>query len=196
MTNLIEANEPERKPTNQTNFEQRPRRQQKTKQQKKPDEKANQGEGLKQPTAQDATNALLILECRRRIMNFVESMLEPDITSEQLRAGEEFLCRSDYDSIAQERYILKLCGYPLCSNELIKEWKQRYHLSLRDKRIYDVEIRKLYCSVRCMDASIKYRDENLPEQPIWLRLDEVKIGPNLNFNIRESTKHNSGASMQ
>lgn len=125
----------------------------------------------------DPKRVLQILECKRRVLQFVESMLEDEITLDELRAGEELICQMDYDSIVQERHILKLCGYPLCSNKIVKEWKQRYHLSLKDKRIYDVEIRKLYCCVKCMDTSIKYRDENVPPQPVWMRLDGLTMGP-------------------
>jgi hypothetical protein len=125
----------------------------------------------------DPQRVLQILECKRKVLEFVESMLEPEVTLEELKAGEELICRIDYDSIAQERHILKICGYPLCSNGLTKEWKQRYHVSLRDKRIYDVEVRKLYCSVRCMETSLKYRDEHVPEQPIWMRLEDIRMGP-------------------
>lgn len=125
----------------------------------------------------DPRRVLHILECKRKVLNFVESMLEDSITLDTLRAGEELISRMDYDSIVQERYILKLCGYPLCSNKIVKEWKQRYHLSLKDRRIYDVEIRKLYCSVKCMDSSNKYRDENIPLQPVWMRLDNLSMGP-------------------
>lgn len=133
----------------------------------------------------DPKRVLQILECRRRVLAFVESMMEPEISIEELRSGEELLCQQDYECIVQERYLQKICGYPLCSNEITKEWKQRYHVSLRDKRIYDVEVRKLYCSVKCMDTSIKYRDDNLPEQPIWMRLDDMKVGPNIDIQTAE-----------
>lgn len=146
---------------------------------KKEQEQDAHGPEMKKPV--DPRRVLQILECRRKILNFVESMLEPEVTIDELKIGEEFICRSDYDSIVQERYILKICGYPLCSNNLTREWKQRYHVSLKDKRIYDVEVRKLYCSVRCMDISIKYRNENLPEQPIWMRLDDMRMGPKIDI---------------
>lgn len=138
--------------------------------------KANvQDPGYKRPI--DPKRVLQILECKRKVLDFVESMLEPEVSLEQLKAGEELICRLDYDSISQERHILKICGYPLCSNKITKEWKQRYHVSLKDKRIYDVEVRKLFCSVRCMDTSLKYRNEHVPEQPIWMRLDDIQMGP-------------------
>lgn len=130
----------------------------------------------------DPKRVLQILEYRRKTMDFVESILQPDITIEYLRLGEEFLCQRDYDGITQERYLSKMCGWPICSNELTKVWKQKYHVSLRDKKIYDVEIRKLFCSVHCMNTSNKYRDNNLPEQPIWMRLDDPNIDEINNLN--------------
>lgn len=152
---------------------------------KAPDRKENQkedGPEFKKPI--DPKRVLQILECRRRILDFVETMIEPDVTIKELKLGEEFICQRDYDSIVQERYILRLCGYPLCSNKLTREWKQKFHVSLRDKKIYNVEVRKLYCSVRCMNTSLDYRDKKIPEQPIWMRLDDIKIGPN--FEIQTS----------
>jgi len=130
-------------------------------------------EEIKKPI--DPKRVLQVLEFMRKSLSFVESMLEPEITEQQLRSGEEFICQRDYDSIVQERFLQKLCGYPICSNNLTKEWKQRYHVSLRDKRIYDVEVRKLYCSTRCMDSSNKYRNERIPDRPIWMRLEEVDV---------------------
>lgn len=127
----------------------------------------------------DPKRVLQILEYRRVTLKFIESMLQPNISLDELKNGEDFICRHDYDSITQERYLQKLCGFPLCSNELSKEWKQRYHISLKDKRIYDVEIRKLYCSVKCMDESTKFRNESVPEQPIWMRPEDIKF--DLNF---------------
>lgn len=133
------------------------------------------GPSMRKPL--DPRRVLQILECKRKVMNFVELMLEDTITMEALKSGESLISKLDYDSIVQERYILKICGYPLCSNKLIKEWKQRYHISMRDKRIYNVEIRKLFCSVKCMDSSTNYRNEFIPDQPLWMRLDNLKLGP-------------------
>lgn len=115
---------------------------------------------------------LKILEYRRKVVDFVESMLESDIEPEQLEAGEKLICQADFNDIVQERYILRICGFPLCSNKLTREWHQRYKLSLRDRKIYDVEVRKLYCSVACMERSIRYRDTKLPQVKDEHYLDE------------------------
>lgn len=133
------------------------------------------GPDMKRPL--DPRRVLQILECKRKVLEFVESMLEPEVTLDELKSGEELICRLDFDSIVQERHILKICGYPLCSNKLTKVWNQRFHVSLRDKKIYDVEIRKLYCSVSCMEKSLNYRNEHVPEQPVWMRLEDLKMGP-------------------
>lgn len=126
----------------------------------------------------DPKRVLQILEWRRKILAFIETMMETGITLEQLKTGEGLICRRDYDCIVQERHLTKLCGYPPCSETLTREWKQRYHVSLRDKRIYDVEVRKLYCSPTCMDTSSKYRNENLPEEPVWMTIGKIDIDPN------------------
>lgn len=111
----------------------------------------------------DLSRVLRILNYRRKVVEFVESMLEPDIEAEQLEAGERLICQADFDDIVQERYILRICGFPLCSNKITREWRQRYKLSVKDRKIYDVEVRKLYCSVTCMERSLKYRDSKLPQ---------------------------------
>lgn len=129
---------------------------------------------------------LQILEFRRQTLEFVESMLEPDLNLDNLKAGEGLMCQRDYDCIVQERFILKICGYPVCSNKLVKEWKQKFHVSLRNTRIYDVEIRKLYCSVRCMNNSTNYRDNNLNEQPLWMRSEDIKF-IETNYGIQMSS---------
>lgn len=125
----------------------------------------------------DPRRVLIILEYRRKILEFVESMLEDDITWEQIQEGENLICQRDYDCIVQERYIQKLCGYPICSNRLTQQWNQKYHICLRTQKIYDVEVRKLYCSVKCLDKSTQYRNSKLKEQPIWMKLDNIKLDP-------------------
>lgn len=152
----------------------------------KPNSKQNEGPAMKRPI--DPRRVLQILEIKRRVSSFVESMLEPNVSMSELRMGEEIICKRDYDSIVQEREILKICGYPLCPNKLIKEWKQRYQICLRDQRVHDVEVRKLYCSIKCMDASTLYRDQHIPDQPIWMRPEDFRDRPSANTMTGMSTQ--------
>lgn len=136
----------------------------------------------------DPKRVLQILEFKRRTLSFVESMLAEDISIEQLSLGETIICQRDFDDIVQERFLLKLCGYPLCPNRVEKEWNQKYLVSLKNKKVYEVDERKLYCSLRCMNTAKKYRNDKLPEQPIWMRLDEIKIDPKIEVKLPEHTK--------
>lgn len=125
----------------------------------------------------DPRRVLIILEYRRKILEFVESMLDENITWDLVEQGEDFICQRDYDCIVQERYIQKMCGFPICSNKLTQQWNQKYHICLRTQKIYDVEVRKLYCSIKCLDKSVQYRDTKLREQPIWMKLDNIRLDP-------------------
>lgn len=125
-----------------------------------------------------------ILNCKRKVVSFVESMLEPVITIDQLMAGCEIICQRDFDDINNERFLVNLCGYPPCPNKITKEWKQQYHISLKERRVFNVEQRKLFCSTKCFDLSTKFKQDNLHEQPMWMRLDDIKVGPN--FEIQTS----------
>lgn len=117
----------------------------------------------------DPRRVLQILECKRRILEFVESMLDNNIDERQLRSGLNLISHSDWDDIIQERYLLRICGFPLCSKSLTKDWKQKFHISFKDKKIYDTEERKLYCSISCMKQSNVYKKEKVPTEPIWFR---------------------------
>lgn len=70
-------------------------------------------------------------------------------------------------------HILGLCGYPLCDNprQEVKH-KGRYHISLRDKKVYDLQERNLFCSDTCFRASDFYKSQ-LNSAPLWLRESEM-----------------------
>ena len=62
-----------------------------------------------------------------------------------------------------------LCGYPLCDNPRPEfRHKGKYHISLRDKKVYDLEERRLFCSNICFTASNFYKSQ-LETSPLWLR---------------------------
>ena len=70
-------------------------------------------------------------------------------------------------------YILGLCGYPLCDKprQEVKH-KGRYHISLKDKKVYDLQERNLFCSDTCFRASDFYKSQ-LNSAPLWLRESEM-----------------------
>jgi hypothetical protein len=72
----------------------------------------------------------------------------------------------------------------VCSNELTKVPSQKYKISTKYNRVYEIDDRKRYCSSDCYKAS-KYLESQIPTTPIWLRntsdylktKTEIKIWP-------------------
>ena len=55
----------------------------------------------------------------------------------------EVLSAAQYADVVEERNIEHLCGYPLC-NEVIKSFsQQKYHVSMKNKQVYDLTERKV-----------------------------------------------------
>lgn len=79
--------------------------------------------------------------------------------------------QSHYDDIIEERSILKLCGYPLCSDMLNNIPKQQYIISSAQNKVYDITERKKFCSNKCFKSSVYLREQILTS-PLWIRKDE------------------------
>lgn len=72
------------------------------------------------------------------------------------------------EDVIEERAIIKLCGYVLCSAALTTVIDQRYHISMKKNKVYDVTRRKNFCSSRCYGAC-NYLLEQMFTSPLWLR---------------------------
>ena len=55
----------------------------------------------------------------------------------------QVLSQSHYTDVVEERNISNLCGYPLCVNPLGEQPKQKYHISLAQKKVFDLTERKV-----------------------------------------------------
>ena len=77
-----------------------------------------------------------------------------------------------YDDIVTERSIVRICGYPLCALPLTPQHQRRhaaqYHISLDQKKVFDLTERRKFCSNFCFKASNYYRQQ-LETAPLWLR---------------------------
>lgn len=76
------------------------------------------------------------------------------------------------EDVIEERVIVKLCGYVLCSKPLTAVVKQQYCISTRTNKVYDISKRKKFCSSWCYGAS-NYLLEQMLDSPLWLREKEV-----------------------
>lgn len=85
---------------------------------------------------------------------------------------------SHYSDVVEERSILKICGYPNCSEPLKNAPKQHFQISTRTNQVFDLKERKMFCSNACFKSS-NYLKEQINSTPVWLR--EKKDLPQIKF---------------
>lgn len=111
------------------------------------------------------------VEFERKAVRIVEQLLEENITEEFLKECGMFITPAHYSDVVDERSIIKLCGYPLCQKKLGVIPKQKYRISTKTNKVYDITERKSFCSNFCYRAS-KYFQTQIPKTPIWVREEE------------------------
>lgn len=88
-------------------------------------------------------------------------------------AASALLSRADYDDVITERTIADSCGNPACPNPLPPAAGPRFHIALREHRVYDLEEARKFCSDRCLVAS-KALAASLPhDRPFGVPLDRL-----------------------
>ncbi|NXD06905.1 RPAP2 phosphatase, partial [Nothocercus nigrocapillus] len=115
------------------------------------------------------------IEFEKKALYTVEQLLEENITEEFLVSSGKLITPSHYKDIVDERSIIKLCGYPLCQNKLENVPKQKYRISTKTNRVYDITERKCFCSNFCYRAS-KYFEAQISRSPVWMREEEKQSG--------------------
>jgi len=109
---------------------------------------------------------LLKKECDNKALAVVEKLLDPT-DREWLRTSAFYLNGSYYDDVVEERSCIEVCGYPLCNNK-VKKSNQKYHISTKQNKVFDITERKKFCSNECFKSSQFFKDQLL-SSPLWLR---------------------------
>lgn len=73
-----------------------------------------------------------------------------------------------YVDVVEERFVEKLCAYPLCLNQLATVPKHQYRISVTSNKVYDLTERKKFCSNLCFISS-NFVHEQILSSPLWLR---------------------------
>ncbi|XP_072016330.1 putative RNA polymerase II subunit B1 CTD phosphatase RPAP2 [Amphiura filiformis] len=129
--------------------------------------------------------------CEEKAFRIVERLLDNPIEEDFLVDCAKFITPSHYTDVVQERAIVKQCGYPICNNPLTSVPKQKYHISMKTNKVYDITDRKNFCSAYCYKAS-KYYCTQLSESPVWTR--EKDRPPDVQLLSRDSqTKSNTSS---
>lgn len=107
-------------------------------------------------------------ECNARaqqiVLNLIDGTEDESVLFEQLR----WINQNHYQDVVEERSIMKLCGYPLCCQKLGTIPKKKYHISVKQNKVYDITERKMFCSNNCYKAS-SYLKEQIFTSPLWFR---------------------------
>uniref|UniRef100_A0A3Q2ZX58 RNA polymerase II subunit B1 CTD phosphatase RPAP2 homolog n=1 Tax=Kryptolebias marmoratus TaxID=37003 RepID=A0A3Q2ZX58_KRYMA len=111
------------------------------------------------------------LELERRALQVVERFLEDRVSEDFLLDSAKFITLANYKDTVEERFITKLCGYPICPNKLGKIPTQQYKISTKTNRVYDITERKCFCSNFCYKASKEF-ELQISKTPLWLRQHE------------------------
>ncbi|XP_072297917.1 putative RNA polymerase II subunit B1 CTD phosphatase rpap2 [Eucyclogobius newberryi] len=110
-------------------------------------------------------------ELDKRALQIVERLLEDSVAEDFLIDCARFITIENYKDTIEERSIAKLCGYPICPNQLGKIPTQKFKISTKTNKVYDITERKLYCSNFCYKASKQF-EVQISKTPLWLRQHE------------------------
>jgi hypothetical protein len=126
------------------------------------------------PAAAAKPAARTTVNAAAAVLRVQVALLEGAATSNEplLHAAATILSRSDYDDVITERRINDSCGYAACPNPLPNAATNpnaapppRFHISLREHRVYDLEEARRFCSERCLVASAAFAASLPPERP-------------------------------
>ncbi|KAF7231931.1 hypothetical protein EG68_08989 [Paragonimus skrjabini miyazakii] len=104
----------------------------------------------------------------RQSLMIADRFSRRDVTYEMLCAAVPWLEREQFDDIAIERNAHGNCGYVLCTNPWGDPPKQKYAISSRSRKVYDVTQRKPFCSDWCYSAARHIRKQ-ISKEPGWCR---------------------------
>lgn len=109
-------------------------------------------------------------ECNAKAQNIVENLLEKSISEEYFLQCLPDINQSHFEDIVEERAIIQLCGYPLCQNNIsMKDIpKQKYRISVKTNKVYDITARKSFCSNGCYKSAM-YIKKQMLTSPLWFR---------------------------
>ncbi|XP_063373720.1 putative RNA polymerase II subunit B1 CTD phosphatase RPAP2 [Cydia amplana] len=141
-------------------------------------------------------------ESNAKALTIVENLLETNISETYLMECLPDINQSHFEDVIEERSILHICGYPLCDKPIsVKDIpKQKYRISVKTNKVYDITDRKSFCSNHCYNAAMHVKKQMLTS-PLWFReyedipnfhllpLDAVgRMGQEVDVSIIEKVK--------
>lgn len=109
-------------------------------------------------------------ECNAKAQNIVENLLENIVNQEYFLKCLPDINQTHFEDVIEERSILHLCGFPLCNKTLSEKDipKQKYRISIKTNKVYDITVRKSFCSNICYKSAMHVKKQMLTS-PLWFR---------------------------
>ncbi|KAI4470321.1 hypothetical protein MML48_1g08827 [Holotrichia oblita] len=107
-------------------------------------------------------------ECEDYAMKIVMFLLDGKLQPEVFLKCLKYINQEYYQDVVEERALSKLCGYPTCGKKIPEMPKQKYFISTKVNKVYDISERKNYCSNFCYQGSLFVKDQ-IDSSPLWLR---------------------------
>lgn len=125
-------------------------------------------------------------ESNAKAQNIVENLLEKNISEAYFVECLPEINQSHFDDVIEERSIIHVCGYPLCDKPISEKDipKQKYRISVKTNKVYDITGRKSFCSNRCYNSAM-YVKQQMLTSPLWFR--EYENIPKFHLLPPEST---------
>lgn len=110
----------------------------------------------------------------RRIVFRTIVQLSDTVDEKSLLQKLNYLDVGSWMEVVEERYLGRICGFPLCSNTVELKPVQKYRLDIKNKMIFErsSESQK-FCSNECYLRSMHVQSQ-LTTEPLWIRGDTEK----------------------
>lgn len=97
------------------------------------------------------------LQAARKVFELQPQLLQDDVTAAYLRKCALLFQPRHYDEMVEERATMRMCGYPLCKNRLLRtpgETRHQHGIDPVRRRIYDAKELAQFCSVQCFKVRV------------------------------------------
>ncbi|KAI2801637.1 RNA polymerase II associated protein 2 [Blomia tropicalis] len=110
-------------------------------------------------------------KCLQIVQRYIDVVEHNDESISSFLEDCQYITRSHYEDITEERSCCDQCGYPLCSSSISKtNYKSLQTYQIRNNKVYDITKRKNFCSDKCYKRS-EYLRQQISTEPIYLRKD-------------------------
>jgi RNA polymerase II-associated protein 2 len=86
------------------------------------------------------------LEYEKKAQKIVERLAEETVDAATFNSLANLIEPYHYEEIVEERFLGQTCGYPVCSNVLKDIPKQKYQISIKTNKVYDITYRLVSAS--------------------------------------------------